>query len=537
MKGLFMFRKLEYKLYLLVLIVFTNAISLTNIQIIDSIQTDNDNPDILINQSIINLPQFEDNLLGTVSTLREGMIIDGTSLANDTQNNCFFTGTISYDFGAEFDVLIGKLNSSNTIDWVNIISYNLIDNANDIVLDINQQKGYILGETAVSWNDDSNCIISCFNLTTGNILWNLTIGDSILSEEGLSLVLVEEFLYISGIQTETIQVYDTPDIFLACVNSTDQSLLWMNSDFNSFYDCLPSLFYAEEFDKLLLVYNRYEKTKENYQFILQKLDLNGDVNWTFLSNSSRYPKINDFLLLNSDQLLLAGDCYEETSTSYRDNYIAYYNLSNEQINEITYGKQFQNEEIKSIDFSEFHDIMICGVLRSDITNKDLAFISNMKPDGTLIWSRESYAFFVSQLNDLIILPDQRIIALGFAAYEFDFFYRRLLICGTLDNDRDSLSDYWEPIIGTDPNKADTDGDGFSDAEEYFASTDPLNPRSFPSRRVALRNFGLSIFILVTIGFIVIQLYISFSNNKTNKKSISKKMIEFFKNSRKKVKTE
>ncbi|NHK32073.1 MAG: hypothetical protein FK730_12020 [Asgard group archaeon] len=536
MKGLFIFRKLDFKLYLLILIIFTNVISLTNNLKIDSIQIDYDNPNISINQSIINLPQFKDNLLGTVSTLREGMIIEGTSLANDTENNCFFAGTVNYDFGTEFDVLIGKLNSTNTIEWVKIISYNLIDNANDVVLDINQQKGYILGETAVSWNEDSNCLISCFNLTSGNILWNLTFGDSLLSEEGLSLVLVDEFLYISGIQTETIQMYDTPDIFLACVNSSDQTLLWMNSDFNSFYDCSPSLLYAEEIDELFLVYNRYEKTRENYQFILQKSDLDGNITWIFSSNSSRYPKINDFMLLNSEQLLLAGDCYEDTSTSYRDNYIAYYNLSNELINEKTYGKQLRNEEIRSVDFSEYHDIMICGFLESDINNKDVAFISNIELDGTLIWSRESYAFYVSQLNDLIILPDKRIITLGLAAYEFDFFYRRLLVCGTLDNDRDSLSDYWEPTIGTDPNKADTDGDGFSDAEEYFASTDPLNPRSFPARRISLRSIGLSIFLVLSIGFIIIQLFLSFTNDeKTKKKSITIKLIEFFKKFRKKSK--
>jgi len=36
-------------------------------------------------------------------------------------------------------------------------------------------------------------------------------------------------------------------------------------------------------------------------------------------------------------------------------------------------------------------------------------------------------------------------------------------------------------IGTDPNKADTDGDGYSDGAEVAAKSDPLDPKSVPAK--------------------------------------------------------
>jgi hypothetical protein len=46
----------------------------------------------------------------------------------------------------------------------------------------------------------------------------------------------------------------------------------------------------------------------------------------------------------------------------------------------------------------------------------------------------------------------------------------------LDSDGDGLPDWFELLIGTNPNNPDTDGDGLTDFEEVFIyHTDPLNP--------------------------------------------------------------
>jgi hypothetical protein len=45
----------------------------------------------------------------------------------------------------------------------------------------------------------------------------------------------------------------------------------------------------------------------------------------------------------------------------------------------------------------------------------------------------------------------------------------------LDSDQDGLSNAEEKIYGTDPNKADTDGDGYTDGAEVKSGYDPLKP--------------------------------------------------------------
>ncbi len=48
-----------------------------------------------------------------------------------------------------------------------------------------------------------------------------------------------------------------------------------------------------------------------------------------------------------------------------------------------------------------------------------------------------------------------------------------------DPDGDLLSNSFESSIGTDPDNADTDGDGWSDTEEYFTYFNPRNDGDYP----------------------------------------------------------
>ena len=46
---------------------------------------------------------------------------------------------------------------------------------------------------------------------------------------------------------------------------------------------------------------------------------------------------------------------------------------------------------------------------------------------------------------------------------------------TIDTDKDNVADQLEKVIGTDVNKKDTDGDGFSDYEELTTGSNPVGP--------------------------------------------------------------
>ncbi len=57
--------------------------------------------------------------------------------------------------------------------------------------------------------------------------------------------------------------------------------------------------------------------------------------------------------------------------------------------------------------------------------------------------------------------------------------------GTVDTDKDGLTDEEEKFLGTDLNNPDTDGDGISDLGEIDAGLDPLKADIFPEREIKI----------------------------------------------------
>ncbi|MHA1435533.1 MAG: hypothetical protein ACTSO7_16950 [Candidatus Heimdallarchaeota archaeon] len=88
-----------------------------------------------------------------------------------------------------------------------------------------------------------------------------------------------------------------------------------------------------------------------------------------------------------------------------------------------------------------------------------------------------------------------------------------------DSDFDGLFDCTEDwLFGTDKNEFDTDQDGFSDGEELWSGTDPLDPKSFPIElitywRITLIGIIPGIGSMITIGIVITR----FIHKKKSKK--------------------
>lgn len=65
-----------------------------------------------------------------------------------------------------------------------------------------------------------------------------------------------------------------------------------------------------------------------------------------------------------------------------------------------------------------------------------------------------------------------------------------VVVSTIDSDADGLTDDEEKIIGTDPNKADTDGDGYLDLAELKSGYDPLVPGKKVSTSSAMLGYQI-----------------------------------------------
>jgi hypothetical protein len=72
-----------------------------------------------------------------------------------------------------------------------------------------------------------------------------------------------------------------------------------------------------------------------------------------------------------------------------------------------------------------------------------------------------------------------------------------------DSDGDGLSDGAEAAAGTNPNATDTDGDGFSDAAEIAAGSDPNDSNSIPAAQIPVLPAALQVVLaaaLLSIGW-------------------------------------
>jgi len=458
-----------------------------------------------------------DYLLGVTYTWLEDIKVVGSSVVSDSLGNSYITGTINTDFLTTTDIFIGKTNSSGEIVWLKKWDFQEKDIANDIVLDEPRNQLFVIGETLVNTSFGySDVLVVCFDSITGEEIWNATYGKLAQSEEGNSAIYYSSKIYITGTQTTYFHLYSSPNIFSACIDSLNSSLLWMQNNTSSSYDISPSIVLSENLGELFLVFNRYQKLSDyqHYRFHLSKLLLNGSLVWESVYGIDDSIKINDADFSEStDMIKLTGYCNEDENPESKDAILLSLDTSGNLLQEIKLGSEGFDEVALTVSTAN-NSLFIGGYGDSEVKRNQACFLSKISLTGDVFWFEKINKYAFSSINGLSVDSQDRLIVVGSCKFDYDYLFERLLLAITKDSDSDGLSDHFESEIGTDPENPDSDGDGYTDGEEYLSYTDPLKSRSNPKNRRILRNFAISLFTLLLVFFSIIQFSINTFSQKT-----------------------
>jgi len=519
----------------LIILVMSNLVIISQFQIfLSKAQTFDDKIDPTAEFAPV---KSSDYLLGITYTWLEDIKVVGSAVVSDSIGNSYITGTINTDFLTNTDIFLGKTNSSGEIVWLKKWDFQEKDIANDIVIDENRNQLFVIGETLANTTFGySDVLVVCFDSITGEEIWNATYGELELSEEGNSAVYYSSKIYITGTQTTYFHLYSSPNIFSACIDSLNSSVLWMQNYTISSFDISPSIIINENQEELFLVFNRYIKISnyQHYRFHLRKLLLNGSLIWESVYGIDDSIKINDADFSKStDMIKLTGYCNEDEYPEHKDAILLSLDTSGELIQEIKFGSESLDEIALTVSTVN-NSLFIGGYGESEVKRNQACFLSKISLDGEVFWFEKINKYATSSINGLSIDSQNKLIVVGSCKYDYDYLFERLLLAITKDSDSDGLSDYFEESIGTDPENPDSDGDGFTDGEEYLSFTDPLNSNSNPKNRRILRNFAIALFILLLVFFSVIQFSTNTFSQKT-KPSDKTPIVRFFENIRSKLK--
>ncbi len=458
-----------------------------------------------------------DYLLGVTYTWLEDIKVVGSAVVSDSLGNSYITGTINTDILTTTDIFIGKTNSSGEIVWLKKWDFQEKDIANDIVLDEPRNQLFVIGETLVNTSFGySDVLVVCFDSITGEEIWNATYGELAHSEEGNSAIYYSSKIYITGTQTTYFHLYSSPNIFSACIDSLNSSLLWMQNNTSSSYDISPSIVLSENLGELFLVFNRYQKLSDyqHYRFHLSKLLLNGSLVWESVYGIDDSIKINDADFSEStDMIKLTGYCNEDENPESKDAILLSLDTSGNLLQEIKLGREGFDEVALTVSTAN-NSLFIGGYGDSEVKRNQACFLSKISLAGDVFWFEKINKYAISSINGLSVDSQDRLIVVGSCKFDYDYLFERLLLAITKDSDSDGLSDHFESEIGTDPENPDSDGDGYTDGEEYLSYTDPLKSRSNPKNRRILRNFAISLFTLLLVFFSIIQFSINTFSQKT-----------------------
>ncbi|MHA1631187.1 MAG: thrombospondin type 3 repeat-containing protein [Candidatus Heimdallarchaeota archaeon] len=444
-----------------------------------------------------------DNLLGYYTLWWEtGYIAKGMSIKAGSNGEFFFVGNLQTDFFTQTDFFIGMVNDSGKLAWLEVYQQDEPTTANNLALNEQQQLLFAVGGTFNSSNDWDIFLFS-FNYTSKEFLWNTTIGTPSLAEQGERILYSKGKVYLTALQTDPTNQNSADNTLLYCINSSTGAILWQKAFLSPSIDSYPRIVLEPLTGDLFLFFNQISKANQKRtDLVIQRLLQNGTILWKKQYTREEQTTIKDMgINLEKEQLILVGDCLENNGNgNFKDVRIFSLNLDGEILTERVWGKFDIDEDVRGLSSIHANEFYVIGQTENIGGAFDGPFLAYFNSSLEPIWYRTTSGYFSMELLAIDYSINEEIVTTGFFNYRYDFFLKRLILTFSLDNDRDSLCNFFEEKIGTNLENNDTDADGYTDAEEYFASTDPLNPRSFPPKRKALTRFGFAIAILLVLGF-------------------------------------
>ena len=466
---------------------------------------------------------FIDHTLGQAFTLSDFTDIIGTVVEFDSQNNGFYSGYAFINMEADTNLLLGKLDSFGNqlweIQWGNLDQNEPID----MIFDENTDRLYITGVTYNSSSLYKEIFLACFNPEDGSEYWNITLSEINNSIIPNSMAITEDYIFVAGIITPFWHLNTKDDIFIHCFYKSNGSLNWAKIDNLVDYNTQPSIVVNEKLNDVFLVYNKRTgpSNKPIYQYRMQKLDYSGSVITEIAEQADEYIRINDIILHNeSDSLILAGDFWEGADNEYKDSVILRYDYALSKQYQLVIGERNENEVILDVIFDSQNNLIVTGYCDSDYKATTVSFIGKYSWNGSEVWTSKIEIFYACVINDIAIDSDNNLLLTGYGQYYSDFIFTRLFVGFTIDSDDDQLSDIFELNLGTNPLNPDSDGDGYSDGREYFAGTDPLKAASNPGTLKFWNYFAFSFSLVIIIFFVLVNLFIYFTSDKSNENNQS-----------------
>ncbi|MHA1739208.1 MAG: thrombospondin type 3 repeat-containing protein [Candidatus Heimdallarchaeota archaeon] len=467
--------------------------------------------------------KFIDYTLGKAFTLSDFTDIIGTVVEFDSQNNGFYSGYVFINRDGDTNLLLGKLDNFGNqlweIQWANLDQNEPID----MIFDEHTDRLYITGVTFNSSSFYKEIFLACFNPEDGSEYWNITLSEINNSFIPNSMAITEDYIFVTGIITPFWHLNTKHDIFIHCFHKSNGWLNWSKIDNSVDFNTQPSLVVNEKLSDIFLVYNKKTgpSNKPIYQYRIQKLDYSGNVITEIAEQADEYIKINDIILHNeSDSLILAGDFWESTDNGYKNSMILRYDFALSQQFQLVIGESNENEVILDIVFDSLNNLIVTGYSDSDFKATTVGLIGKYSWSGSELWISKIELFYACVVKDIAIDNDNNLLLTGHGQYYSDFIFNRLFVGYTIDSDNDLLSDIFELDIGTNPLNPDSDGDGYSDGREYLAGTDPLNAAINPGTIKFWNYFALSFTIVIIILFVIVNLFVYFTLDKSNENNQS-----------------